>query len=134
MATRAEYIAWLAGELATIEGQIDLVGHDSGGGHCLGFLIENPEAVRSWCVDVVGILHPEYVWHDMGQVCQTPVAGEEHIAGMVSASSGMMANVDADMGACILKLYRDSVQPALSDLGRNIERLQAKPGTTEGSG
>jgi pimeloyl-ACP methyl ester carboxylesterase len=146
MATRAEYIAWLADELAAIEGPIDLVGHDWGGGHVLGFLIENPEAVRSWCVDLVGILHPDYVWHDAAQVWQTPVAGEENIAGMVSApkadlaamyeSLGMTAGVaasvadavNADMGACVLRLYRDAAQPALAEVGRNIERLSAWPG------
>jgi pimeloyl-ACP methyl ester carboxylesterase len=146
MATRAEYIAWLADQLAAIEGPIDLVGHDWGGGHVLGFLIENPEAVRSWCVDLVGFLHPDYVFHDAAQVWQTPVAGEENIAGMVSApkadfaaryeSLGMTAGVaasvadafNADMGACVLRLYRDAAPPALVEVGRNIERLSACPG------
>lgn len=128
MATRAEYIAWLTGELAAIEGPIDLVGHDFGGGHVLGFLLQNPDVVQSWCVDVIGIMHPDYIWHNYGQVWQTPVKGEESIAGMVSATEGMMANVDATMGECILKLYRDSAQPALANAGKAIERLQAKPG------
>ena len=146
MATRAEYVTWLAAELAAIEGPIDLVGHDWVGGHVLGFLVENPEAVRSWCVDLIGILHPDYVWHDAAQVWQTPVAGEENIAGMVSAPKvdlvamyealGMTGEaaanvadaVNADMGACVLRLYRDAAQPALAEAGRNVERLSARPG------
>ncbi len=71
-ATRIEYLDWLTQELAAIEGPIDLVGHDWGGGHVLGYLLENPESVRSWCVDLIGILHPDYVWHDAAQVWQTP--------------------------------------------------------------
>jgi len=145
-ATRAEYVAWLAGELAAIDGPIDLVGHDWGGGHVLGFLLDNPTAVRSWCVDLIGILHPDYVWHDAAQVWQTPEAGEENIAGMVSAPKADMAalyqglgmsaqvamavaeGVDQHMGDCVLALYRDAAQPALAELGTRTEELAARPG------
>lgn len=145
-ATRAEYVAWLATELSSIDGPIDLVGHDWGGGHVLGFLIENPESVRSWCVDLLGILHPDYVWHDAAQVWQTPGAGEENVTGMLSTTTadrvemyealGMSSHVAADlasslnedMGSCVLGLYRDAAQPAMADLGRSIEALAARPG------
>ncbi len=145
-ATRAEYVTWLAAELAAIDGPIDLVGHDWGGGHVLGYLLENPESVRSWCVDLLGILHNDYVWHDAAQVWQTPGAGEESIAEMVAAptedltalyealgmsfdvAAAVAAAVNADMGACVLGLYRDAAQPALADLGRNADVLAACPG------
>lgn len=145
-ATRREYVDWLGSELSAIEGPIDLVGHDWGGGHVLGFLIENPESVRSWCVDLLGILHADYVWHDAAQVWQTPGDGEENIAGMVAAPTADMAAmyealgmtpavasavaewVNEDMGACVLGLYRDAAQPALAELGRNAETLAARPG------
>lgn len=145
-ATRAEYVAWLGDELAAIDGSIDLVGHDWGGGHVLGYLLENPESVRSWCVDLMGILHPDYVWHDAAQVWQTPDAGEENIAGMVSApksdltalylglgmspevAASVAEGVNEEMGRCVLGLYRDAAQPALAELGRNTERLSARPG------
>jgi len=145
-ATRAEYVAWLADELAAIDGPIDLVGHDWGGGHVLGFVLENPEAVRSWCVDLIGILHPDYVWHDAAQVWQTPEAGEENIAGMVNApkadlaalyeglgmsagvAAAVAAGVDEDMGRCVLALYRDAAQPALVELGRDLQPLTLRPG------
>ena len=145
-ATRAEYVAWLADELASIDGPVDLVGHDWGGGHVLGYLLENPESVRSWCVDLMGILHPEYVWHDAAQVWQTPEAGEENVAAMYNAPKddlaavyqglGMTADVAAavaaavneEMGASVLALYRDAAQPALAKLGENTEELQARPG------
>lgn len=145
-ATRAEYVAWLTDELAALDGPIDLVGHDWGGGHVLGYLIQNPESVRSWCVDLIGILHPEYVWHDAAQVWQTPQAGEENIAGMVSAPKSDLAalyeglgmtpavaaavadGVNDTMGECVLGLYRDAAQPALAELGRDTERLAARPG------
>ena len=31
------------------------------------------------------------------------------------------------MGACILRLYRDAAQPAMAELGRNLERAAARP-------
>ena len=145
-ATRREYVDWLAAELEKIDGPIDLVGHDWGGGHVLGYLVENPDSVRSWCVDLLGILHPDYVWHDAAQVWQTPGAGEENIAGMVAAPTadmtamyealGMTAEVAAavaewvndDMGACVLGLYRDAAQPALAELGKDTEKLAGRPG------
>jgi len=145
-ATRADYVEWLSGELAAIEGPIDLVGHDWGGGHVLGYLIENPGSVRSWCVDLLGILHPDYVWHDAAQVWQTPGAGEENIAAMVGApmadiavmyealgmtpavAADVAASVNEDMGRCVLALYRDAAQPALVELGRSAESLRVKPG------
>lgn len=145
-ATRREYIDWLTAELAAIDGPIDLVGHDWGGGHVLGYLLENPESVRSWCVDLLGILHPDYVWHDAAQVWQTPEAGEENIAGMLAAPTADMAAlyeglgmtsevagavaswVNEDMGACILGLYRDAAQPALAEAGAHADVLNARPG------
>ena len=145
-ASRSEYVDWLTQELAAIDGPIDLVGHDWGGGHVLGYLLQNPESVRSWCVDLIGILHPDYVWHDAAQVWQTPGAGEENVAGMVAAptsdiaamyeafgmSTAVAADVAAwvneDMAACVLGLYRDAAQPALAELGRNVELLTARPG------
>ncbi len=145
-ATRAEYIAWLAAELAAIDGPIDLVGHDWGGGHVLGFLLENPEAVQSWCVDLLGILHPDYVWHDAAQVWQTPGAGEENVAGTVDTptselvelyealgmssqiATDVASSLTKDMGACVLGLYRDAAQPAMAELGSNVEALAVRPG------
>jgi pimeloyl-ACP methyl ester carboxylesterase len=44
------------------------------------------------------------------------------VAAAVAAAS------DEAMGACILGLYRDAAQPALAELGRDTERLAARPG------
>lgn len=144
--TRSEYVAWLASELAAIDGPIDLVGHDWGGGHVLGYVLENPETVRTWCVDLIGILHPEYVWHDAAQVWQTAGAGEENIAAMVNSpksdlaefyealgmstevASAVADSVNEDMGRSVLALYRDAAQPALAQLGQNVEPLTRRPG------
>jgi len=35
---------------------------------------------------------------------------------------------NAVMGGCILRLYRDAVQPAMARLGRDLERAAARPG------
>ena len=63
-ATAPEYGQWLIDELRTIDGPIDLVGHDWGAGHCFWVLAHAPHMVRSVATDITGLLHPDYVWHD----------------------------------------------------------------------
>lgn len=145
-ATRQEYAAWLAGELRKIDGPIDLVGHDWGGGHVLAVAIEQPELVRSWCSDIAGALHPDYVWHDFAQVWQTPGAGEEALAAMRAqpieervaffqtlgipegVARQMVPALDETMSRCILALYRSAAQPAMAELGRSLPMAKARPG------
>ncbi|MEL7206966.1 MAG: alpha/beta hydrolase [Actinomycetota bacterium] len=145
-ATRAEYAAWLVAELEAIGEPVDLVGHDWGGGHVMAVAMTRPELLRSWAVDIMGIFHPDYVWHDMAQVWQQPGAGEDAVAAMVASPTaeraagfealGMPADVaadlaaatDATMGRCVLALYRDAAQPALSDSAADLPAAAARPG------
>ncbi len=55
------YRDWLERELGEIDGTIDLVGHDWGGGHVVNAVMHRPELVRSWTSDVLGIFDAEYV-------------------------------------------------------------------------
>ncbi|MEM7276129.1 MAG: alpha/beta hydrolase [Actinomycetota bacterium] len=137
-ATTAAYVSWLIGQLEAIGEPIDLVGHDWGAGHVFGLLAERPDLVRSWAADCAGLLHPDYVWHDLAQVWQTPGAGEEAVAGMValsaeertelylglglpdSVAAPMSAGLNEDMARCVLALYRDGAQPALRQLGERV--------------
>ena len=82
-----DYLAWLIGELEAMDGPIDLVGHDWGGGHVQRLAATRPDLIRSWVTDIAGCADPEYVWHDMAQVWQTPDAGEEAVAGLASTPS-----------------------------------------------
>lgn len=145
-ATADEYRDWLADELKQLGGEIDLVGHDWGGGHVLRIAMERPELIRSWASDILGGLHPDYVWHDMAQVWQTPGAGEEAVKGMAAApvearaaqfeSLGMSksiaekvaAGVNEEMGRCVLALYRSAAQPAMANWGKQLSNAAAKPG------
>jgi pimeloyl-ACP methyl ester carboxylesterase len=145
-ASSDDYVRWLADEVRRLEGPIDLVGHDWGGGHVARLACERPELIRSWVIDIAGAFDPEYVWHDAARVWQTPGAGEQAVAGMVAApvdaraaqfqSIGMSADVarrvsaavDESMGRCILALYRSAVQPAMSNWGQAIGSARARPG------
>ena len=145
-ATFPEYRDWLEAELEKIDGPIDLVGHDWGGGHVVNVVMHRPELVRSWATDVVGLFDPDYVWHDLAQVWQTPGAGEEYIDAMIGAdlpsrtdtmeSLGIPADVaatiaehqNADMGRAILALYRSAAQPAMAEAGAALKRAAARPG------
>jgi pimeloyl-ACP methyl ester carboxylesterase len=145
-ATSDEYVDWLASELEQIEGPIDLVGHDWGGGHVVRLVNARPELVRSWATDIAGALDPEYVWHDLAQVWQTPGAGEAAIEQMVNtpaeqraqqfealgmskgAAARCAAAVNADMGHCILSLYRSAAQPKMAEWGADLSGARSRPG------
>lgn len=145
-ATKDEYVAWLVAELEAIGEPVDLVGHDWGGGFVLRVACTRPDLVRTWVSDVAGLLHPDYVWHDMAQLWQTPGAGDDAIAGMVAlppegraellrsvnitpdAAAAFAEAFDQEMGRCILALYRSAAQPALADWGRDAEAAAARPG------
>ena len=146
VATKDAYADWLIGELEGIDGPIDLVGHDWGGGHVMRIAMERPELIRSWATDIAGGMDPEYVWHDMAQAWQTPGVGEQAVAGMVDApvearaqqfeSLGMSkaiaaqvaAGVDEAMGKSVLALYRSAAQPAMGNWGKRLPEAAAKPG------
>jgi pimeloyl-ACP methyl ester carboxylesterase len=145
-ATTDEYAKWLISELEQMDGPVDLVGHDWGGGHVMRVAIERGDLIRSWAIDIGGCFAPDYQWHDMAQVWQTPGAGEDAIAGMVSMptadrcamfeSLGMTPSVaqsvaaanDETMGRCILSLYRSAAQPAMAQLGAQLVRAAARRG------
>jgi pimeloyl-ACP methyl ester carboxylesterase len=144
----AAYRTWLIGELERIgdSGQaIDLVGHDWGAGHVFGAVAERPDLVRSFAADCAGLIHPDYVWHDMAQVWQTPGAGEDMVASMVDApvpdrqamfqslgapgdiAQAMAEGATDDMARCILTLYRDAAQPAAIELGERLAAATRPP-------
>ena len=145
-ATVLEYRDWLVGELATLGEPVHLIGHDWGGGHVVNVAMHRPDLLRSWASDVLGLFDPDYVWHDLAQVWQTPGAGEESLAQMMGGTeddraqglAGLGFPLDVarevatvqgpEMARCILALYRSAAQPAMSELGRELEKAAARPG------
>ena len=147
--TMDAYADWLVSELEAISAtgtEIDLLGHDWGAGHVYGALARRPDLVRTWVADIAAVLHAGYVWHDMAQAWQTPDVGEEVIAGMTGSSSddklalfiglGLPAAIaseladglDAEMGRCVLRLYRTGAQPAVGQLGDRLAAMELPPG------
>ena len=85
-ATYLAYRDWLESELAQVDQPVDLVGHDWGGGHVVNVVMHRPELVRSWASDAVGLFDPEYIWHDLAQVWQTPGEGEQLVNTMLGGT------------------------------------------------
>jgi pimeloyl-ACP methyl ester carboxylesterase len=144
-ATADEYLAWLVRELEPLEGPIDLVGHDWGGGHVQRVAASRPDLIRSWCTDIAGAADPEYTWHDLAQVWQTPGDGEALVDAMtaldpversaafvqlgmtIEAADACAAAAGPEMGRCILALYRSAAQPAMTRWGEELERAERRP-------
>ena len=147
--TMDNYADWLVGELDAIRKngvEIDLLGHDWGAGHVYGALSRRPDLVRTWAGDIAGVIHRDYVWHDMAQAWQTPDIGEQVIEGMTSAAHAdkvalyeglglpspmadeLASALDADMGRCVLRLYRTGAQPAVGELGDRLAAMDLPPG------
>src|ERR1700741_4804492 len=108
--------------------------------------MHRPELVRSWASDVVGLFDPDYVWHDLAQVWQTPGDGEELVSTMLGGTlqdralqmaelgipsdiaTSIAAAQGPEMGRAILSLYRSARQPAMAEAGRMLENAAARPG------
>jgi pimeloyl-ACP methyl ester carboxylesterase len=135
-ATKDAYLGWILEQLAAIDEPIDLVGHDWGAILTFGIALRHGEAIRSWAADVGSCIHPDYVWHAMAQIWQTPGDGEAYFAaqqdqpvddqvagftalfGLGEADAREMLSAgDAVMGSCILDLYRSAVPNPHADWG-----------------
>ena len=145
-ATYLAYRDWLEGELEGVDEPVDLVGHDWGGGHVVNLVMHRPGLVRSWTSDVVGLFDPDYVWHDLAQVWQTPGDGEQLVDTLLGGTvqeraermvsfgipmdiATLMAPAQGpEMGRAILLLYRSARQPAMAEAGRALENAAARPG------
>ena len=145
-ATVTAYRDWLIGAPEGLDGPVDLVGHDWGGGHVVTALMTRPELVRSWASDALGLFEPDYVWHDLAQVWQTPGDGEAQLDGMLGGtveertermeSFGVgrdealqLAGAQGpEMKQAVLALYRSAAQPAMAELGAGLPTLAARPG------
>ncbi|WP_307787106.1 alpha/beta fold hydrolase [Mycolicibacterium mengxianglii] len=144
--TYLAYRDWLERELERVDSPVDLVGHDWGGGHVVNLVMHRPELVRSWASDALGLFDPDYVWHDLAQVWQTPGEGEQLVdtmmggtvedrtaqmtaLGLPTAVAGSIATHQGpEMGRAILSLYRSARQPVMAEAGRALENARARPG------
>lgn len=144
-ATYLDYRDWLERELERFDEPVDLVGHDWGGGHVVNVAMHRPDLLRTWTSDVVGLFDPDYVWHDLAQVWQTPGAGEElnetMMGGTVDDRAGRMAELGLpadiaaslagaqgpEMGRAILALYRSAAQPAIAEVARGLDAAASRP-------
>ncbi|MFL6206166.1 MAG: alpha/beta fold hydrolase [Acidimicrobiales bacterium] len=134
-ATKDDYLRWLLDELASLEPPVDLVGHDWGAILAARVACAHGDRVRSYVFDVGNVSHPSYTWHAFAQIWQTPGEGEAFFESQATAAvedrangltalgvpiegaREMAAAADADMGSCILDLYRSATPNVHADWG-----------------
>jgi pimeloyl-ACP methyl ester carboxylesterase len=133
--TKDDYAAWLLHELSAIDEPVDLVGHDWGAGLTYRIATAHGDTIRSWAADIGNIAHPDYEWHDIGKLWQTPGEGEAFVEtqnamapqeraslyeamGVPAEDALEMASAgDPLMGESILGLYRSAVPNPHADWG-----------------
>jgi pimeloyl-ACP methyl ester carboxylesterase len=125
-ATMDDYASWLIGELESIPGPVDLVGHDWGGILTTRIATIAADRVRSWVTDAVTVVDPDFAWHDFAKIWQTAGEGEKWWEDLRSSPGDsaalfaalgvpeadavtMVSAIDATMISCILDLYRSAV-------------------------
>ncbi|MFD7657953.1 alpha/beta fold hydrolase [Actinosynnema sp. NPDC059797] len=145
-ATIFDYRDWLVDELSRFDAPVDLVGHSLSGGYVLEVAMTRPDLLRSWVSDTIGGYEPDYTWHEIAKLWQTPGDGERHVeelfsgndrdrarrmvewgipeptAGQVAAGQG------PEMGRAILALYRSIPPEVLLERGRELPAAAASPG------
>lgn len=124
-ATKEAYVDWYISEIERAHkdaGPVDLVGHDWGAIITIRVASLRPELINSWCV-ANALPHPEYKWHRMARMWQTPVIGELimalsrkealckalHAAGIpADLASREASHWSPHMRKSILRLYRSA--------------------------
>lgn len=137
--TKEEYVDWYISEIETThaaQGPVDLVGHDWGAIITVRAASLKPELVRTWCV-ANALPHPDYKWHSMARMWQTPVIGEMitaitrkeqlckalHASGIpADLASKEASHWSSHMKKSILRLYR-SAKTAGTDWWPETENL-----------
>ena len=145
-ASADEYVEWLVRSLESIGEPVDLVGHDWGANHVLRVACERPDLLRSWCVDTAGVWAPDYVWHEVSTMFRTPEVGEGIISAWLEMGSEgrraifqppgiapavvaeMAAAIDAEMGRCILGIYRSADEAAFATWREQLPVASTRPG------
>jgi len=124
-ASKEAYVDWYIGEIERAHadaGPVDLVGHDWGAIITIRVASLKPDLINSWCV-ANALPHPEYDWHRMARMWQTPVLGELimalsrkealckglHAAGIpADLASREASHWSPHMRKSILRLYRSA--------------------------
>jgi pimeloyl-ACP methyl ester carboxylesterase len=140
------YQDWLATELEALGEPVDIVGHDVGGSTVVSVAMARPDLLRTWASDSLGVFDPDYAWHDLARIWQTPGAGEKSVAELIGGTlderiermaergigrpiaAQLAAAQGPDMGRAILAFYRSAAQPTMAELGRNLPAAAQRPG------
>ena len=122
--SKEAYCDWLLSEVDNVGGPVDLVAHDWGAILALRVASLEPQLIRTWVVGGAP-LDPEYEWHKVAKLWQTPEVGEQVMEkltpetlapGLVAAgvpvedAAEAARHVDATMKRSILALYRSGVR------------------------
>ena len=122
--TKEAYLEWMLAEIdaAATDGPIDIIAHDWGAILALKAMSLRRDKIRSWVVSGA-VIEPNYHWHRMARLWQTPIIGELVIAitprraiAKTMIEQGLSKDLalheakawNSDMKQMILSLYRSA--------------------------
>ena len=121
--TKEEYVDWLIRRLESVDGPVDLVGHDWGCILTARVASLRPDLIRTWAGGN-GPISSAYRWHPLARIWQDPAEGDRFMAELdptsfadvvtgfdvpTALARNMVGHMDERMKDSILKLYRSAV-------------------------
>ncbi|GAA2845839.1 hypothetical protein GCM10020220_039040 [Nonomuraea rubra] len=67
-------------------------------GHVTEVAMARPDLLRSWVSDTIGGYEPDFVWHPLAQLWQTPGEGERSIGEIFAGDAGERGGAHGRMG------------------------------------
>jgi pimeloyl-ACP methyl ester carboxylesterase len=135
--SKEAYVEWIAERARELGGNVDLVGHDWG-----SLLVQRVASIHGDLLNTVAcggaVVDPNYEWHPLAQVWQTPKEGERYMAEELTPEFGINHLLEngvpeeyakqniwlTDYGKdTILKLYRSAIEIG-PEWGPDVERQQ----------
>jgi pimeloyl-ACP methyl ester carboxylesterase len=127
--TKEAYADWIIQQLETIGTPVDLVGHDWGCMLTARIASIRPDLVRTW-TGLDGPIDPDYEWHKVAKIWQTPGEGERWMAELdLNALAAQLTsdfNVPSEDARTVVRHFDDAMKASILALYRSAVHVGAE--------
>jgi pimeloyl-ACP methyl ester carboxylesterase len=127
--TKEAYADWIIQQLETVGTPVDLVGHDWGCMLTARVASIRPDLVRTWA-GLDGPIDPNYEWHEIAKIWQTPGEGERWMAELdLKAFAAQLTsdfNVPSEDARTVARYFDDAMKASILALYRSALHVGAE--------